>query len=175
MKNELGKRYGRLVVKTITPKRKFGQIIWKCVCDCGNKKSVLSSYLRFGVTRSCGCLRNEDKRLELGESSRRLLFRSYKNSARKRGHSWGLSKREFFRLVAKNCHYCGAIPRQIYRPNRQSFGSFTYNGIDRVENLRGYCSGNVVTCCTTCNVAKGIMRGSDFLAWVRRVYETSVA
>ena len=175
MKNELGNRYGRLIVRTLTQKRKFGQIVWKCVCDCGKNKEVLSSALRQGTTRSCGCLRNHDKRLKYGESSKRLLLRSYKYSAKKRGHSWGLSKRNFYQLVSADCHYCGAKPRQVYQPNKKSFGSFSYNGIDRVENLRGYCEGNVVTCCTICNVAKGIQSPLEFLTWVRRVYEKNLA
>lgn len=53
-----GMRFGRLVaVKRaghhVSPSRK--QILWECVCDCGNKLIVQRSSLRSGNTSSCGC------------------------------------------------------------------------------------------------------------------------
>ena len=36
MSNEIGKRYGRLVVIEKTEKRYHSTTIYKCRCDCGN-------------------------------------------------------------------------------------------------------------------------------------------
>ena len=36
--------------------RPYGQR-WDCVCDCGNRKTVITKDLRSGHTRSCGCLK----------------------------------------------------------------------------------------------------------------------
>ena len=41
-KNLLNKKFGRLIVKEETDKRKHGQIIWLCKCDCGNNIEVMS-------------------------------------------------------------------------------------------------------------------------------------
>lgn len=30
-----GKRFGRLIVKGIVGKNKYGTYIWNCICDCG--------------------------------------------------------------------------------------------------------------------------------------------
>lgn len=53
-----GERFGRLIVVRRNGTR-FGHPSWLCVCDCGNQSEVITSDLRNGKTRSCGCLRNE--------------------------------------------------------------------------------------------------------------------
>lgn len=35
---------------------------WLCQCDCGTKKRVLKYSLKAGDTRSCGCLREEQRK-----------------------------------------------------------------------------------------------------------------
>lgn len=60
MKDLTGQRFGRLVViKSTTKRAKNGQVIWHCICDCGNKTSVISGHLYSGHTKSCGCLSKE--------------------------------------------------------------------------------------------------------------------
>lgn len=34
-------------------------IYWICECDCGNKGSISSSNLKYGTSKSCGCLESE--------------------------------------------------------------------------------------------------------------------
>lgn len=53
----IGKTFGKLTVvdRSLTTKGKP----WVCVCDCGNKKLVMSNRLLTGSVRSCGCLRSE--------------------------------------------------------------------------------------------------------------------
>lgn len=53
-----GKRFGRLTVLCRDHNRIVGSssaVAWKCLCDCGNRVSVLSGDLRSGKTLSCGC------------------------------------------------------------------------------------------------------------------------
>ena len=55
-----GKRFGRLVVIGEAGRSPHGgNVIWQCQCDCGQSRSVLSTSLRLGDTRSCGCLQVE--------------------------------------------------------------------------------------------------------------------
>ena len=69
---------------------------WKCLCDCGNESIVPTSYLTSGNTRSCGCLRidNRDKIPDLsGQIFGRLIVIQYDRSkARRSGtglvHYW---------------------------------------------------------------------------------------
>ena len=56
--NEIGNRYGKLVViaKDEELSIKKHRAHWLCQCDCGNTKIVSSKCLRDGKTKSCGCL-----------------------------------------------------------------------------------------------------------------------
>lgn len=56
--NEIGNRYGKLTV--ISPaESKDGHMFWHCKCDCGNECDVRGSYLRKGITTSCGCVKSK--------------------------------------------------------------------------------------------------------------------
>lgn len=53
-----GKRFGKLVVERSTQFRtEKGEIIWRCICDCGSEHIARGAYLRNGITKSCGCLK----------------------------------------------------------------------------------------------------------------------
>lgn len=51
-------RFGRLVAVNYV--RKYNQIMWNCVCDCGGTKFVSGTSLRSGRVKDCGkCMKNE--------------------------------------------------------------------------------------------------------------------
>lgn len=52
-------QFGRLKVKEEAGRDKHGAFLYKCECDCGNIRIVLSGNLRSGHTQSCGCLNKE--------------------------------------------------------------------------------------------------------------------
>lgn len=59
LKDETGKRYGRLTVIEQAPVpehvKEKRQAFWRCRCDCGNIVVTNGSNLRRGDTVSCGC------------------------------------------------------------------------------------------------------------------------
>ncbi len=57
MNNLTGRVFGRLTVIAMTDLRKSRQVVWRCVCECGNEKLVASRYLIDGDSKSCGCLK----------------------------------------------------------------------------------------------------------------------
>lgn len=66
-----GNRYGKLIVVSRSLRSgKNGEVIFSCVCDCGNTTDVFASNLRSGYTASCGCVRNS-------LSSNRMKLQSY--------------------------------------------------------------------------------------------------
>lgn len=54
----IGKRFGKIVVKSIDRTKKSKNTYYICECDCGNITSVSRPNLR-NHTRSCGCLSKE--------------------------------------------------------------------------------------------------------------------
>ena len=59
-----GQRFGRLLALDYAGRiyDNSNSEAWRCQCDCGALTVVLASSLRYGLTRSCGCLRRERAR-----------------------------------------------------------------------------------------------------------------
>lgn len=164
-----GQKFGRLTVIGRAGSTLGRHALWLCKCSCGNSKIIRGSCLRNGSTKSCGCLRREINRLISGKANMRRTIKNYKKSAERRGIKWDLTDRQFFDLTNQNCFYCGEIPKNITNFKR-SFGSYTYNGLDRKDNTKGYTIRNTVPCCHTCNRAKSDLTLQEFINWIDKVY-----
>jgi hypothetical protein len=153
LKDHVGEKYGMLLVES-----RVGYV-YTCLCECGTKKEIdansLSGYF------SCGCAKN----LMYSLSRLSWIIKDYKSNADNRGLRFELSNARVEELVRGNCHYCGFSLSEV-RPDLQQFA---FNGIDRLDNSKGYESGNVVPCCKVCNHAKGGMTESEFTAWAIKV------
>ena len=56
----IGQRFGRLTV--LSRQGSIGQkVAWLCLCDCGNKRVIISEKLKTGRTKSCGCFQTEQR------------------------------------------------------------------------------------------------------------------
>jgi hypothetical protein len=174
-----GKKFGRLLVLHRTENRRWGHTSWLCQCECGVEKKVLGELLRDGRAVSCGCYGTEQRKklwsfrkdkLPEGVAARRLLVYKWMQQARRNGKSWSLIAEDALALSQRPCYYCGIEPLQPYFPKHYSGGCF-YNGLDRVDNARGYELDNVVPCCGTCNKAKHTQTQDSFLSWLLRASE----
>ena len=174
-KIQVGGKFGCLeVTKDLGTAERCGvfQRRLECVCDCGNVFVAWAGPLRAGNTKSCGCLRKgrRESRLPLGEAAFRAVFRSYQGNARTHGRPFILDLDETRELFQSPCTYCGFPPQTISK-TRAGHGEFVYNGLDRVDNTKGYVPGNVVPCCSRCNIAKQDLSVGEFLDWARRIFE----
>ena len=190
--DETGKTYGRWTVIAKDQTAQSGSslhIKWMCVCDakrggCGKIFSVHGNLLRGGRTHGCAKCNNvppQTPKLENGLSAKRSLFAAYKQNAKKQGRVFDLGFEAFVSICSQPCFYCGATPSQVFSPktNRHghvytSNGSFTHNGIDRIDSTKGYVTSNCRPCCWTCNVAKRTMTESEFYQWVSRLYSNMI-
>lgn len=175
-----GHIYNRLTVVERATNTKRGQAQWLCKCVCGNEVIVDGVSLRRGNTKSCGCLKAERcgelgraSAFQEGEAACNILFSVYQHGAKKRGFVWDLSKEKFRDLTKQDCFYCGVKPSPYYAPGDVN-GAYIGNGIDRVDNTKGYVDGNVVPCCKMCNMAKNDHTLVDFKAWIKRLAERSI-
>lgn len=156
------------------------QTYWDCRCSCGTEKRVSGQALRSGNSNSCGCLHKEvvrGNRIHSEDMALTTLICRMEKSANHRGYSWELSSTDVAMLFNQRCYYCGCSPDQrikvrkmINRKNTyRTVSDFTYNGLDRVDNTKGYSSDNCVPCCGTCNRMKGSMSQSDFIAHIKQI------
>ncbi len=160
--------------------------MWNCEClECNTFYKVDGRNLRQGLTKRCvpcGHLTGHAKQKgqERMKDSENALFRyikyAYKKSANTRGIENTLNIEDVKGLVLKNCEYCNAAPERVSFPMRNngvnkinSERSIVRNGIDRVDSNKGYVAGNVVACCTACNMAKMEMSTEQFKAWIVKV------
>lgn len=58
------KRFGKLIA--LNPIKISNKYSWECICDCGNKKTILSSNLIRGISNTCGC-----GKVKIGEKTRK--------------------------------------------------------------------------------------------------------
>lgn len=64
--NELtGYKFNLLTVVSRSDKKSNRGVVWSCVCECGGRKDVVSSDLKSGNVKSCGCIRTSG--LEIGK------------------------------------------------------------------------------------------------------------
>lgn len=59
-----GQQFGKLtVIKRAQENDNSGHLMWECQCECGKTVVVRSNSLRYGKTKSCGCLRSTRRKL----------------------------------------------------------------------------------------------------------------
>jgi len=174
MRDLTGQVFGRLTV--LYRDGHLGKrIAYRCVCACGQQVRVSGDKLNSG-TKSCGCLRSETSRRLIGEyrdtlprdietAGLKLLFAGYKQGAKKRNLVFDMTLEQFQAMTKLPCMYCGRQPTQI-KTGRRTYGKYTYNGIDRIDNTQGYVQNNVGPCCQVCNRAKRDMTHAEFMRWV---------
>ena len=140
----VGQRFGKLeVIEESKDRTACGEVKYLCRCDCGNTKIVAGTSLRYGKTKSCGCL--------LAESA---AERSYKH---------GLTNHPLYKIwsgMIQRCHketdtayrYYGARGITVcdeWRHDAEAFINWSLqNGwkkgleIDRINNYKGYSPDN---------------------------------
>jgi hypothetical protein len=176
-----GMRFGKLLVIEFVEYNKHKNAKWRCVCDCGKEKITTATLLNQGQTRSCGCL-NKNSLAAMrkatikykGDAIQRRLYSHYKVNAKKRNLAFDLVEDEFYALISEKCFYCGAEAANHCR-TAYIKDVLIYNGLDRVDPVKGYALDNVVPCCKTCNWAKQKMGLEEFYAWLARAYSMAVS
>lgn len=164
----LGKRYGRLCVLRISD-RPYSVV---CLCDCGKEHIVRKYGLLNGKHKSCGCFQKERAaqgcRARKGipnnaDSPLRYAWRNYKYNAGHRKMLFELTKEQFHVLAQQPCAYCGQAPTRANHHGSDIHSIYVGNGIDRIDNKKGYVLENCTPCCRRCNAAKGTMPVDDFI------------
>ena len=145
---------------------------WKFKCDCGNYKILKSNKVltKNSTTKSCGCKKYKNGKSNCPAFNK--VFHSYYRGAKRRNLEFLLSIDEFKDITSKNCVYCGIEPNKI---SKTKFNIYTYNGIDRKDNLIGYVLENSLPCCTLCNKAKRDLDYNIFIDWIKQIKKMEIS
>lgn len=150
-KDLTGKRFGKLIAIRVVDRSRNKHIRWECQCDCGNKKSILSTHLISNKIVHCGCVRRpigSDHKQWTGYGDisgalwRRIQVGASGNTGRRKmditiniKHIWDL-----FLMQGGKC----AISGVEINLNRASTGKYQGTAsLDRIDSSLGYISGNV--------------------------------
>lgn len=122
---------------------------FQCECETCNASLVLTQaqvlrQRKIKVILCDACYKakrdNDNKKTR---SSDKCKFTQLVGKAQSRGIEVGITFDYYTENLAnKPCHYCGDTV------------SHSGGGVDRVDSAKGYVEGNVVPCCTTCNIMK---------------------
>ena len=116
MKNEVGKRYGNLVVVALDHIDEKHNARFLCKCDCGCTTVVKGNMLRNGRTKSCGCLKRYyqetfGSRNTEYSSERMKVFNKtaeHREQARIAATTHGCSKERLYRVWSHMKERCNA-------------------------------------------------------------------
>jgi hypothetical protein len=99
---------------------------------------------------------NRKNKAKVKEYRNGRKYEFLRDTAKRHGKEFSITREEYGRIRKQLCRYCnGELPN--------------FGGVDRINNNRGYVSGNCGPCCRTCNVAKNSMSVRAFYIWIRRV------
>lgn len=178
--------FGNLVLLRKDSKSLSGKPYYIVKCNCGSDEfSVRGTSLVEANTVSCGCYQISSRYKEPGISSWNAVITGYKAGALSRKYIFDLTFESFVKHSIQNCHYCGEPPRKLNK-YLKSDGTFLnknashsletinrawieLNGLDRIDNSKGYIEGNILACCFVCNKAKGTMSYKEFIDYLEKV------
>src|ERR1700678_4464715 len=151
-------------------------IKWLMKCGCG--KEFIRSGKGFGkgngacaeCSHKLGCVKREkDPYLTIIKT----IFTDYKLGAKRRKLSFSLSLQEFIAFIKQECYYCGDLATNKWK-HRVRGHILIYNGIDRINNSKGYVANNCVSCCKICNIMKMTLGQEEFYAHIEKIYNKRI-
>jgi hypothetical protein len=63
-----GKKFARLLLIDPAGKNRKGELLWNCICDCGQSHVASGPAIQSGRIKSCGCLKIERDRNRCNEN-----------------------------------------------------------------------------------------------------------
>ncbi len=165
-KDLTGKRFGKITALFIVGK-KYSSMLWRCRCDCGKEYNITAGELK----RRKSCKSCASKAYFKPDTVIKSANWLYSRRAKKKKLCFELTIPDMRKLMKSDCIYCGDAPQDRAYSNTQR--SSKVNGIDRVDNSKGYTLANCVPCCKSCNFMKNTMTVQTMLRKMRQIIERS--
>ena len=151
----VGQRFGPLVVTGRDFYIQAATVHWICKCDCGKTCTKSGHQLVHQPIKSCSkdCAVSGRPIRSIREITIAAFLRRYKKGAKSRNYCWELTDQQAEILASSSCFYCGKDPSK-YKFRFRVEDTIDLNGIDRIDNSKGYTADNCVPCCKMCNRLK---------------------
>lgn len=168
------KRYLLTLLEKISGEKTTSIAIFKCRCDCGNIKEIKRN--KFGITKSCGCLRSRKGEANpnftgCGELSGRS-WESIRRNAKNRKIPFSITVKDAWDIFQKQQGYCALSGTLLtFSEDPQRKRSQGTASLDRIDNTKGYVKDNVHWVHKRINQIKMDMKLSEFILWCSRVYQ----
>ena len=171
-KNLTGHRFSNLVAIEIDP-QKTSRIHWKCLCDCGNYKSVATKHLTGNVIKSCGCrhfLKGKESNSWKGhEEISGKYWSNIINGAKSRNFDFSITIEDAWKRLLEQNRKCALSGVEL------KFNSFVNKckdgnaSLDRIDNTKGYALDNIQWVDKNINRIKMDMSEDEFVKWCKLV------
>ncbi len=158
-------RYGRLTVIAYAGSQDY-LTYWKCICDCGQTKTIRGNHLKSGNTKSCGCQMNKTgsdhpRWKGYGEISRSFILNIQKNAS-VRNMEYSLSDQYIWDLFLLQNRKCALSMVEIKFSESWPNGETTAS-LDRINQSTGYIEGNVQWLHKNVNLMKNALDQEYFI------------
>lgn len=146
----------------------------KVCTKCKSPRRIRDYYKQTGtktgyrhVCKPCQYKPKPKKCRSKEEGIYRHIYRQYLHSARHRELEFNLTEQDITKLVSRDCHHCGGAPTKYSPFDKRWF--ILKNGIDRLDNNKGYTMSNCVPCCATCNYSRQDLSVDEWIAHCTKV------
>jgi len=150
MKNLSNQKFGRLTPIKKVGKSKWGNALWLCKCDCGNKKIINSHDIIKGNTSSCGCLRVESQKKTKNKTHGQSYSRLYRIWIKMKERVLNPNHRFYKRYGGRGIKICKEWKKfegfykdmsKSYQEHFDNFGAKNTT-LDRIDNNGNYSKAN---------------------------------
>lgn len=165
---QLGQQIGEFTITS------YNEGLYTLTCKCGNTSEgdsthitrKISNLMAEGFTACMQCSNKRRIELKLLQSQEahiytfKDVYREYVKKSKEREIDFEISLEDASKLFIQNCHYCNRAPLNCRK--RDSGIIVYYQGIDRIDNTKGYTLENIVPCCKYCNSFKNDRSAEEF-------------
>jgi hypothetical protein len=119
-----------------------------------------------------------NKKLDPTMSYLRTIYTSQKCDANPnhRNIEWTLTLDEWVNIVQQKCSICGSEPvMKQGKLHKKTGQQVPINGVDRIDNDKGYVIDNVRCSCSNCNYMKHNMNDIEFMEHIKKIWSYNFA
>jgi len=178
--NEIGNRYGQLIVIKEAKSKVKNVVFWTCQCECGNKTNVRAAELRRGHTTSCGCQKYSGI-AKVGDRNHKWTgykgihgshWKRCRAHAEKKDREFSITIQEAWNLFKKQKEKCALSGQKLIFGKRFNKDETTAS-LDRIDSSKGYTVKNCQWVHKYVNYAKKDKSVEEFVAMCKMVAKST--